>query len=299
MNLLSQVRNNLRKHRLLPCGERILIGVSGGADSTALLHILAILRSEWGWYIHVAHLDHGLRAQAAQDAKFVERLARRLGIPCTCAYLPVKELKNKSSLEEVAREYRQQFLIETAKKQHCSKIVLAHTQDDLAETVLMRILRGTGLMGLRGILPQRNIGGATFVRPLLEIPKADILSFLKKERIPYRQDLSNRDLEFFRNKVRLKALPYLTRLCGKDVKPLLSRLAQTSAADYEFLQEAGEKALTQCRIAAKPKQILLKTDVLRSLHPALRRMVIRLALEDLQGRPGDWTWTTSSPLKGF
>ena len=283
MNLSEAFLKHVKTMKYFSPGDRILIGMSGGPDSTALAYLLADLQKEFGLYLHAAHLNHGLRAAAPKDAEFVKATAQRLGIPCTCGFIPVRTLKNKASIEEVAREHRLKFLIKIAENNRCPKIVLAHTQDDQAETVLMNLLRGTGLMGLRGILPVNKMGGRTLVRPLLDFRKKDILAYLKRNRLSYRVDSSNRSPDFLRNRIRHAAIPLLNQISQKNIVPSLSRLTQSITADYDFLETVGRKELKHCQMATSNQSITLKINTLQSLHPSLRRMVIRLALIQLQG----------------
>ena len=177
--LTRKVLQAVKEHGLIRKFDRIVLGVSGGPDSIALLYCLLALKEEYRLSLRIAHLNHMLRPKdSAKDAEFVRALAKKLGLACTIKKVNVKALK-KGSLEETARKARWDFFLETAKNFKADKIALGHTLDDQAETVLMRLLRGSGLLGLSGILPKRDISGVTVIRPLLGIKRKEIESFLK------------------------------------------------------------------------------------------------------------------------
>lgn len=282
MDFLSQLKKHLQKSALIKKGEKIVVAVSGGPDSVALVVALNRLRHEWGLKLHLAHLNHGLRKAGNTDAAFVLRLAAKLDLPLTIKKISLARQKTSGSVEELARHYRFQFLIETARKQKADKIVLAHTRDDLAETVLMRLLRGSGMAGLRAILPRRQIYGTTFIRPLLPFSKAELLAFLKSERVGYRVDQSNRSLKFFRNKIRLKLLPLLEKDYNPNVREVLANCAETVGRDYEYLEKSVQQRLNQW-IKPQKNRVVVPLKKVQNLPVNLQRIVIRLSIERLKG----------------
>lgn len=284
MDLITKVKKTVADHHLLKVGDRVLVGVSGGADSVSLIYILSALRHDFGISLQVAHLNHGLRKGAQKDQEFVARLSRKLNLPFMTATVDIPQKARRESLEEIAREARFDFLIKSVRKHKATAIALGHTQDDLAETVLMRIFRGTGLSGMRGILPARSIHGIRFIRPLLETSRREIELFLAKNNIGFRNDPSNRYLHFFRNKVRLKVLPFLEKEVRRDIKKILAYLSQTAALDYDYLQTQGKKILDELAPHQNNKQILcIKLDGFVEIHPAMQRILLRLAIERLKG----------------
>ncbi len=283
MDLIKKVSLYADHHELFTPAMKVVVAVSGGPDSVALLHILLNLRHRWGFQIFVAHFNHGLRAEAKKEQEFLSNLCTQLAVPLFIG--KGKILKGRGSLEEKARHARFQFLISIAKKRKADAIVLGHTQDDLAETVLMRILRGTGLLGLRSILPKRLIGQTFFLRPLLCSTKNEILAFLKKHHFTYQVDPSNFSIDFFRNKIRLELFPFLEKSYSPKIKELLAGLAQTASMDYDYLYREGEKAFQRLKIRSSKdkKNIKLQLSGLAQLPCSLRRIVLRLALEKVQG----------------
>lgn len=274
--MLEKVRDTIKRYRLIAKGDKILVGVSGGPDSLALLYILHGLKKELRLTLHIAHLDHMLRKASTKDAQFVNSLAQKLKIPLSTAQINVAALARKGSPEEVARDARLGFLFKVAKKIKADKIALGHNLDDQAETVLMRLLRGTGLYGLGGILPKRQIRGFEIIRPLIETKRKEIEAFLRKKKFKPVQDESNLDQVYLRNKIRRRLLPLLEKEYNKNIKELLANTAQSVACDYDYLLlRAGQAAGRMRASLALPR--LLK------IHPALRRVILRRAIARVQG----------------
>ncbi len=221
MNVFFQsVFATIQKYQMFKGGERVLVAFSGGPDSTALLHALYALAPEWEGQLVVAHFNHGLRA----DADRVEALCRRVvddfGLPFIAGRSSTLQLGG-SNLEARARSERYRFLQLAAQQAACAKIATAHTMTDQAETVLLRLVRGTGVSGLKGILPVRRDG---VVRPLIERTRQEVLGFLRQHQIGFDDDEMNRDRRFARNRIRSEVLPLLERL-NPQVVASLARLA--------------------------------------------------------------------------
>ena len=274
--ILDKVKTTIKKYNLINKNDKIVIGVSGGPDSVTLLYLLNCLKKELKLRLHIAHLDHMLRAESYKDSEFVQGLAQRLKLPITCAQINVKELAKRGSLEEVARNARLGFFFKVAKDIKANKIALGHNLDDQAETVLMRILRGAGLYGLAGILPKRNIAGYEIIRPLIDVKRREIEAFLRKKKIRPHMDPSNLEDIYFRNKIRNRLLPLLEREYNKNIKEVLSNMAQIVGDDYDYLTRIANKAI------GKPNAKLNLKRFLR-LHPAIQRLVLRLMIAKLKG----------------
>lgn len=226
---------------MLKRGDRVLVGVSGGPDSVFLLYILSGLRAKLGITLRVAHLDHGIRGRSSRgDALFVKKLSKKMGLKSVFKKLDLKNLKSKLSTEELLREKRYDFFEKTAFKFRFNTVATAHTLDDQAETVMMRLIKGASLKGAVGIHPVRNEKKLKFIRPLFEIEKKEILGFLKKEKAAFRLDRTNTDERFLRNKVRIKVLPYLAKI-NPRVKRSLFNLAESLREDFEFIRNEKER----------------------------------------------------------
>lgn len=274
--IIEKLRDTVKRYNLISKNDKIVIAVSGGPDSVALLYLLNSLKKELSLTLHIAHLDHMLRKDSYKDVEFVRQLARRLNLPLTCTKINVKELAKNGSLEEIARNIRLGFLFKVAREVRCKKIALGHNLDDQAETVLMRILRGTGLYGLSGILPKREISGITIIRPLIEIKRREIESYLKKKNIAPRIDISNLENFYFRNRIRNRLIPLLERGYNKNIKEILSNLAETSGFDYDYLNRSTSRFIKN-----STKKLNLKKFL--KLHPALQRMALRLMIAKVKG----------------
>jgi len=212
----------------------------------------------------------------------------------------IQKHSKKGSIEDAARQQRFQFFNRLAKKINAKVVALAHTEDDLAETVLMRILRGTGLQGLRGILPVREIDGVCYIRPLLSIKKDTILAFLKKKTIHYRVDPTNKKTEFFRNKIRLELLPLLSKQYNRNIKELLTNLADNVTTDYNYLENQAQKLFTKlAKCSSNNKNVRIDLKLYSSQHPALKRMIIRNGIKQLQGNTNRLTLTHFREIEDF
>lgn len=273
---MNKFKETIKSHNLIQIGDKILIGVSGGPDSLTLLLGLFNLKSKLGLTLHIAHLDHRLRKSSGADALFVTKLAKRLNIPVTIKQIDPKLLNKKGSLEEICRDARLDFFIKTAKKIKADKVALGHNLDDQAETVLMRLLRGTGLSGLTGISLQRKIRGVTFIRPLLETPRYEIDRYLKRRGIEPRIDSTNKEDLFLRNKIRHNLIPLLKNKYNQNIVNVLANLAQSVSYDYEYLDRLARRSLKGNMMHLNIKKIL-------KLHPAILRLKIRQSISYIQG----------------
>lgn len=241
----GRVIDFIREQNLISAGDKLLVAVSGGADSVCLLNILARHRDALGVELHVAHLNHQLRnAESDADAAYVSNLARKLGVPVTIERRDVAAYhdRNGGSLEESAREVRYGFLADVAGMLGISKIVTGHTCDDHIETILLHLLRGTGTTGLRGlqarsILPcGKNTGRFELLRPLLEVTRQETVDYCRRHRLAPRSDSSNESLSFLRNRVRLELLPVL-RSYNTGIDRALLRLADIAGDDISFIEQ--------------------------------------------------------------
>jgi tRNA(Ile)-lysidine synthase len=287
--LLRRVQQTIQDYHMFEHGHTLLVAVSGGPDSMALLHALYQLRESFAIQLVIAHLNHQMRRGASQDVRFVKTAARGLGIPCITQSLdvPAYGRQHKLSPEDAARRVRYAFLQTTAKAVEAHQIALGHTADDQAETVLFRLLRGSGLRGLCGIPPVRR----PIIRPLIQVQRRDIMVYLRTHRIPFRDDPSNRQQRYARNRIRLALLPQLQKSYNPRLVQSLCATAQLLAADESALQEAAWEQFCVARIAAAPDQVQLRTAMITPLSPALQRRVLRQALIEAVGSLQGFTRT--------
>ncbi|MBI3269186.1 MAG: tRNA lysidine(34) synthetase TilS [Planctomycetes bacterium] len=286
----SLVARLLERHLLSP-GDRIVAGVSGGSDSVALLGLLSAAASAQGWQLHVGHLEHGLRGEEGRaDAAFVEDLAKKLGVPCRVERADVAALAAElgEGLESAGRQARYQFLARFAEEVGATKVAVAHTMDDQAETVLLRIFRGAGLRGLRGILPSRPVLGGSpvlLVRPLLGARREELADWLARQGLEHREDASNEDPRFMRNRVRAEALPGLKRIFGRDPAPGLARIADTACLAWDAAEARAREFWDGA--AADPSGDLVAEEArLRQVPEAFRIAVWMEGIRRLKGNLG-------------
>ncbi len=282
MNLLKKVLDTVRKYDMIRPGEKIVVGVSGGPDSMALLYLLYDLRDDLECNLHVAHLDHKLRGEESKaDAAFVEEHARKLGLPVTLEALDVsKMVLPGESLESGARRIRYEFYEKIIVSTGASKIALGHNADDQAETVMMRLLRGSGAQGLGGIPPVR---GSKFIRPLIEVSRSEIDEYLEQLQLKPRQDSSNLSTVYERNKVRLELIPMLEREYRPNIKQILQQTGDILRAEDDLLTDLARESMENCVQFPDVRTAIIRISDFRGYHLALQRRILRLAIEKLTG----------------
>lgn len=271
----------VREHTLFTPDDRVLVAVSGGADSVALLHILANL-AEYRLRPIVAHLNHCLRGvESDGDQRFVEGLAERHGIVCEVGSCDVRELSRRErlSLEDAGRKARYAFFESVAERYGVRTVALAHHADDQAETVLMRLIRGAGAAGLAAMAPIR---GERFVRPLLKLTRREIESYLTFHGISWRTDHSNLDTAFLRNRIRHELLPILSHY-NPDIASRLTVTAELLAADEEFLAEAAAAAFDGLVEEAGNRRVALDVSGILAHGKAVRYRLYRRATAHVSG----------------
>lgn len=281
--LLLRVRATLQRFRMLSRGETMVVGASGGPDSTALVHVLASLAGELGIRVHVAYFDHGLRQDASEDASLVAELSSTLGLPYHVGHGDTRAHANaeRCSLEDAARRLRYTFLVGVARAQGAEAVATGHTLDDQAETVLMRLLRGSGLRGLAGIPPVRRHDGVRLIRPLLETPRMEVMAYLERHGLRWREDPTNRDLTFLRNRVRTVLLPVLEGY-NPHVRQALARLATLLREDADALDELAAARIGEV-LRREGDAIRIAREDLERFPVAVQRRALREAIRWLRG----------------
>ncbi len=274
----AQVFRYIQEHRLTEPGTRILVAVSGGADSVALLNVLARLSGRLEVSLVAAHLDHALRRESSDDARFVESLCAGLGLPLVSRRIAAGAAMTagRGGVEQVARSIRRRFLLEVAAREGCSRIALGHHRDDQAETVLHRLLRGSGPGGLAAMRPRRG----AFIRPFLDLSRRQIRDYLATNGLAWAEDESNRDLRLTRNRIRHRLLP-LCREFNPRIETGLARLAKRLALEEDFWAARVAEFLDRWPLAGEESRIPCRA--LAELHPALRDRVLRASLERVRG----------------
>jgi tRNA(Ile)-lysidine synthase len=269
----------IRRHAMLAAGDQVLVAVSGGADSTALLHILLALAPTFDIDLAVAHLNHGLRGDAADaDARFVLEMCQQLGLRFHGGRIGLDS--RRGSLEERGRRERYAFLNDLARSHGYDKIALGHHMDDNAEAVLMHLLRGSGIRGLGGIPPKR---GAKIIRPLIDQRHEALIAFLNDNGIAYVQDDSNNDLKFRRNRIRHRLIPLLQADYNRHAVQVLHRTAGLCREEEAWLQAHLAPLLDEAIIRMDPQCLQMRIDTLAGAPLAVQRRLIRDGLRRWQG----------------
>jgi len=289
--LEQRVLDFIQQNQLVS-GKKLVVAVSGGADSVCLLHILVKLQKELGIKLHVAHLNHRLRGTESEaDAKYVSDLSRQLGIPATIEGREVKgyQAEHRLSLEEAAREVRYGFLAEVAKTIGTNLVAVGHTRDDQIETILLHLIRGTGTRGLRGLQPytdwKSKTGSIAIIRPLLEISHQETEGYCQSHELKPRIDATNISLSPLRNRVRHQLLPLLMSY-NPAVAQALLRTAQIASDDIDFLDKEASRLWDKVT-REQGKTIILDRERLDRLPPALKRYLLRAAVEKMLGSAKD------------
>jgi len=280
---IAKIKKTVKKYCMLESGEKVVVGVSGGPDSMALLSVLHQMRENYNLQLLVAHLNHGFRGKEAErDAHFVHDMAQSFGLPCEIKTFDVPSFKRRSALssQEAARVVRYQFLEEVRKRCNAAKIALGHTADDQAETLMMWLLRGTGLKGLGGMPPVR---GGIIIRPLIETTREEIETFLKEKRIPFVVDSSNDSPDYVRNKLRQHLFPLLKEHYNPQLIKRLAQTAEIVTIDNEYLDNLTQVMLERIIVSRDSTSAVIDRKGLLALPVALQVRCLRSALEKVKG----------------
>lgn len=278
----SKVLETIKEYKMINPGDSILVGVSGGADSIALLYALHALKEDLKISaINVAHLNHLLRKDEAElDQRYVENISKNLGLLCLSESTNVEAYaaQNKLSLEDAGRRLRYAFYESTAAKVGANKIALGHTADDMVETFLMRLLRGAGLKGLTGIPPIRG----NIIRPLIRSWRREIELYDASLKLVPRIDHTNYESKYLRNRVRLKLIPQL-KIYNLNIKEILLQTVLLLTEDYLYMEAKTKDALKEIIVKEKYGSVELEASKLRELEPPITGHLIRTAIERVKG----------------
>lgn len=271
--LLEKTMNTIKEFALIPAGSRVLVGVSGGADSVALLSALHALKDELGFSLCAAHLNHGIRGEEAQrDQSYTKELCEKLGVELYTETLDIPALAKEEgkTLEQAARDARYAFFGRACEHFSASLVAVAHHMDDQAESILLHLLRGSGLSGLRGMQPKRG----NIIRPFFGVRRSDIEAYLRDNGISWCTDSTNLQKDASRNKIRLDLIPYIEQNLNSNIIPRLCSTGELIARDEEYMNEAAEKALEEAKTLSGYNRFALS-----ALPISLSTRAIRIALK--------------------
>ena len=280
--LLDRVKRTIDRYHLLDKGDRVVVGVSAGVDSMVLLHLLNAYRQEFDLSLIVAHVNHGLRpVESEKEADLVKKESDRLGFSFEYGQFNVKEFQKVGgfSLQDAARRIRFQFINSLLRKYNANKIALGHNADDQVETVLLRLIRGSGLKGLKGMVPIRE---GRVIRPLLEVWKEDIESFAIKNGIPYLIDSSNLNGNYLRNRLRLNLIPLIEREYQSNFKATVIKASTILREENDYLERGAEEAYQKI-VHEEPGTLSFRFLEYQSLHQAVQWRVVQKILGKIYG----------------
>ena len=281
--LAARVVGTIRRQHLAPADARVLVALSGGSDSVALLLIMRELHARGDVVLAgAAHLNHRLRPESDEDESFCRALAARLNVPFVSEHFDVGELarREKRSIEDAARGARYAFLARAADALEADCIATGHTRDDQAETFLLRILRGAGTRGLGGIRPRNG----RVIRPLLDVGRDELRRFVVAAGAEFREDASNMDVRIARNRVRHELLPLLQTRFSPAIVGILAREAGLARRDEDFLEQQAVDLTRRIVLSESDSEIRIAADALHRAHPALGSRVARVLLERFSGQ---------------
>lgn len=277
--LKEEVLKTIETYNLIEKNDKIVIGVSGGPDSICLLHVLYGLKETLGIEIVVAHVNHMLRDVADLETEYVQSFCKKLGIECYVKKADILEISKtqKKGTEEVGRQVRYDFFDEVAKKTNSNKIATAHNSNDRAETVILNILRGSGLSGLKGIEPIRD---NKYIRPLINTDRQDIENYCNDNKLEPKYDKTNNENIYTRNKVRNTVIPYIKKEFNPNIIKTINRLSSLATEENEYLQAITKQEFENLLIE-KTENIILDLHKFNSLNLVIKRRLILYTINEV------------------
>ena len=277
--LKEEVLKTIETYNLIEMNDKIVIGVSGGPDSICLLHVLYALKEKLGIEIVVAHVNHMLRDVADLETEYVQNFCKKLGIECYVKKADILEISKtqKKGTEEVGRQVRYDFFDEVAKKTNSNKIATAHNSNDRAETVILNILRGSGLSGLKGIEPIRD---NKYIRPLINTDRQDIENYCNDNKLEPKYDKTNNENIYTRNKVRNTVIPYIKKEFNPNIIKTINRLSSLATEENEYLQAITKQEFKNLLIE-KTENIILDLHKFNSLNLVIKRRLILYTINEV------------------
>jgi tRNA(Ile)-lysidine synthase len=282
-SFLDNVDRTISIHHMFRSGDSVLVGVSGGPDSVALFHILSAFISKYSIRLGIAHVNHCLRpGDSDRDARFVSSFAQRHQVPFFLGKKNVRAYaaSHKLSIEEAGRRARYEYLTSVANRKGYDKIALGHHADDNAESVLMYLIRGSGLKGLSGIDPVRE---GKIIRPIIRQTRSEILNYLENQQIDYVTDASNTDEKYLRNRIRHQLIPLLARTYNPNIIDNLNRLSDIVRSDDHWITDQTQPVIEKSVIKAEKGRVTLSIPLMASQHEAVQRRLLRCMIERVKG----------------
>lgn len=288
----SEILKTIKKYNLIENGDSIVIGVSGGPDSICLLHVLNDLKNELNFKIYVAHINHMIRKEADEETEYVKSFCKNIGVECFVKRIDViktsKELK--IGTEEAGRKIRYDFFEEVLKNTNSNKIATAHNNNDKVETIIMNILRGSGIAGLKGLDPIRE---NKFIKPLIEISREEIEAYCEENKLAPRIDKSNNENIYTRNKVRNSVIPYIKKEFNPNILKTINRLSEVATEENEYLDKITIQAFNEINVREisegnieknkETETVTLDLKKFNNLELVIKRRLILYTINELLG----------------
>ena len=278
----KKVLDTIRKFNMISPGDNIIACVSGGADSMAMLNALINLKKITKYNeLVVCHVNHMLRKEAEEETEFVKDFCEKHDIRCFVKYVDINAIakENKIGLEEAGRKERYKFFNEIKERENINKIAVAHNKKDNSETVLMHLLRGSGLNGLTGIHPVRDY----YIRPIIKCTREEIEDYLKDNNIEFKVDKSNEESDYTRNKIRNELIPNLEKEFNENIVDSLDRLSELVSDEEDYLKEETEKAFKKCILKEDNKEVIFDLKRFNSNHKVIKQRLVLSTIEKLLG----------------
>lgn len=276
------VLKTIEKYNLINKNDKIILGVSGGPDSLFMLNILNNLKEKLQIELIVAHINHKIRKEADSEEQFVEKFCKKINVKFYSKRIEVEKYanNNKIGLEEAGRKIRYEFFEEVLKQENANKIAVAHNKNDKVETIIMHILRGSGISGLQGINPQTN---NKIIRPIIEIERKDIEKYCEEHNLEPRIDKSNFDNTYTRNKIRNVVIPYIKEEFNPNFIETMTRLSEVITAENTFLNDLTKKEYKNILMQEKDKEIILDLKKFNELDNIIKKRIILYTVANLRG----------------
>ena len=283
--MLDQIINTINKYNLIQKGDKIVIGVSGGPDSMCLLDSLYCLKEKLGIEIFVAHINHMIREEADEETEYVKEYCKNKNIKCYVKKTDVEKLAKAQKLgtEEMGRKIRYEFFYEVAQKENANKIATAHNLNDNVETVLMNIIRGSGISGLKGIEIKRKEANIEYIRPIRECERQEIERYCKEQNLNPRIDKTNFESIYNRNKIRNEIIPYLKKEFNPNVLEGINRLSDIAREDEEYFNKIIAKKYEELKIGENEKEVMLDLREFNKLEKVIKSRLILYTINRTNG----------------
>jgi len=301
INFEDRFKKNLIKNNLIEHNDKILLGVSGGPDSLTMLNLFYNIKNKFNLKLIVFHLNHSFREEADEEAAFVKIFCKKRNIQTIIEKYDVPEYvkANNLSPEEGARVIRFKFLNEIYKKENINKVSLAHNKDDLVETVLFNIFRGTGLRGLKGIDDDQKINGMEIIHPILIFYRSEILDYCNYKNLKPVFDPSNKSNLYSRNRIRNNILPLIEEQLNPNAKQVIAKMSDTIKEDFDFLEMYSQDVLKEILIESSQNNYILDLEKLKEIHPAIIKRIINIIIFNLKGSVDNFYYKHYSDIIKF